>query len=59
MSNQTTAAVIVIADNHTHAGKPVAKGDQLLVDTATAAHLVAIKAARLEAATTPKKEPKQ
>lgn len=32
--------VTIVADNHKHAGKPVAKGEQITVDEATAKWLI-------------------
>ena len=49
MSNPKVA-VVITADNHTHAGKAVPKGERLLVDQHTAAHLVAIKVGQIDAA---------
>ena len=40
MNAPKKVTVTVIADNHTHAGQPVAKGAQVVVDEATAAWLV-------------------
>lgn len=43
--SKSLSAVIVTANNHTHAGQPVAKGSQLQVDFATAKWLIANKIA--------------
>ena len=39
-STQKLVTVIVTTDNHTHAGRPVAKGKRLAVDEATAHWLI-------------------
>ena len=36
MSNDKKVDVTISVDNHIHAGKPVAKGDRITVDEATA-----------------------
>jgi predicted neutral ceramidase superfamily lipid hydrolase len=54
---QTT--VVITADNHTHAGKPVTKGEQITVDEHTAKWLIANNVAKAVAAdAAPKKEAK-
>ncbi|WP_182212431.1 DUF7210 family protein [Stenotrophomonas acidaminiphila] len=40
MNAPKKVTVTVIADNHIHAGQPVAKGTQLIVDESTAAWLI-------------------
>ena len=47
MNAPKKVTVTVIADNHTHAGQPVAKGAQVVVDEATAAWLVRNQVGRL------------
>lgn len=50
MSNAKQVAVVITSDNHTHAGKPVPKGERLLVDERTAQRIVRLKAGRIEEA---------
>jgi len=42
---QGAVTVTLIVDSHTHAGTPAAKGEQLVVDKATADWLIARKVA--------------
>lgn len=62
MSDAKQVTVIVTASNHSHAGKPVAKGARLSVDAATAkwltTHKLAAPAPSAAADTTPTKESK-
>jgi hypothetical protein len=60
MNAPKQVTVTVTADNHTHAGKPVAKGTPLTVDETTAKWLVdnRVAAPAAVADTAPKKEAK-
>lgn len=59
MSDPKQTTVVITADNHTHAGQPVAKGTPLTVDEHTAAWMVANNIAKPAAAdAAPKKEGK-
>lgn len=58
MNDPKQTTVVITADNHTHAGQPVAKGTPLTVDEHTAAWLVRKNIAKPAAAEAPKKEGK-
>lgn len=58
MTDPKQTTVVITADNHTHAGKPIAKGTPLTVDQHTAAWMVANSIAKPAAADAPKKEAK-
>lgn len=58
MNDPKQTTVVITADNHTHAGQPVAKGTPLTVDQHTAAWMVANNIAKPAAADAPKKEAK-
>ena len=58
MNDPKQTTVVITADNHTHAGQPVAKGTPLTVDEHTAAWMVANSIAKSAAADAPKKEAK-
>lgn len=58
MNDPKHTTVVITVDNHTHAGRPVAKGASLTVDEPTAAWMVAKNIAKPAAAEAPKKEGK-
>lgn len=59
MNDPKQTTVVITADNHTHAGQPVAKGTPLTVDEHTAKWLIANNVAKAVAAdAAPKKEAK-